>query len=370
MSLSDLFLIASGICFLGCLLLASAGAARRSATLLWWGVGYGIGGFGMGAVAAAYIYHKLAFAAVGSGLVLSAYSLLWIGTGVLSKPRPARYWVIPLGLIWAVLAQIPPLAGSETLRMITFGPLVAGVLLALAWDAYRLPGRFAARLPLAALAAMHVVFSVVRSVALALDATPAAHRAWLFATPVEAIFYLFSDAFLIINLVRSVQEGALAREAYTDFLTGVLNRRRFTHCAEEALKRGPCTLLMLDLDYFKQVNDRFGHAAGDAVLQAVGEVCRQEVPQADLVGRLGGDEFAILLSGTADRAQAIAGRISAAFAQKSEAMGWPTGISIGLAHNTDVRTTLADLTAQADAQLYDAKARRPTLERRAGAAAG
>ncbi len=99
------------------------------------------------------------------------------------------------------------------------------------------------------------------------------------------------------------RESELHHLAYHDPLTGLANRALFVGSAEAA-PDGPLAVLYLDLDGFKPVNDRFGHAAGDALLVEVGRVLRAETRDDDLVARLGGDEFAVLLPGVTDRSEA------------------------------------------------------------------
>lgn len=359
MNPSDLFLILACITFLGCSLLLGSGFARRSATLIWWGSGYGLGGLGMVVIIAAQRIGSTLLANTGSALVLCAYGMLCVAMGSLSDKRRKRYWIIPLGLIWIPVALIPPLPGNALLRMIVFGPFAATFMLTLAWYVFRLPARPPARLPLAALALFHACFACGRSAALIASYGPAAHRFWLYATPIEGMFFLFSDAFLVMNLVRSVEESALLQEAHTDFLTGVLSRRQFSKLAQKALRQGPCSILILDIDHFKAVNDQFGHAVGDTVLREVGRICQQEAGQSDLVGRLGGDEFAILVTSSDETARSIATRITGAFGLKCQAMGWPASISVGMAGNDDTKAALDSLIGQADQQLYNAKRRRP-----------
>jgi diguanylate cyclase (GGDEF)-like protein/PAS domain S-box-containing protein len=108
---------------------------------------------------------------------------------------------------------------------------------------------------------------------------------------------------------RKAMEAELARLATTDPLTGVANRRRFLEQVGMELDRmkrfgDPATLLMLDVDHFKAVNDTHGHAAGDAVLRHLAELARLRLRRVDLLGRLGGEEFGILLPGT-NRAGAL-----------------------------------------------------------------
>jgi len=150
--------------------------------------------------------------------------------------------------------------------------------------------------------------------------------------------------------------------ATTDSLTGLANRMHSVQLAEEALAHGhatgrPTTLLLLDLDHFKQINDRLGHPAGDRVLQRLAEVIRASLRSGDIAGRLGGEEFIVLLPHTdAQAAQAIGERLRARMAASCADLGGVT-CSIGLATTADAghRIRLDALYARADTALYRAK---------------
>lgn len=168
---------------------------------------------------------------------------------------------------------------------------------------------------------------------------------------------------------RAIQNARLHERtvdlAETDALTGLYNRRKLEQRLREEIQRAqrstrPLALLLLDIDYFKRINDRHGHATGDSVLKAVAEIFRREVRDVDLVARTGGEEFMFLLPETGgERAQRVAERIRQALADKpvTTADGEPLKItaSIGIAcYPVNANSTEA-LIANADRALYAAK---------------
>jgi diguanylate cyclase (GGDEF)-like protein len=154
------------------------------------------------------------------------------------------------------------------------------------------------------------------------------------------------------------------RRAQTDPLTGVLNRRslieRLDAACQRARARGlPIALLFIDLDHFKQINDSFGHQAGDACLRAIIGPIHAELRQSDVIGRYGGEEFVVILS-SADAAAAnpIAHRILERVAGVSvDGFGKPIRLtcSIGIAASDTLGVWGEHLIAQADAAVYVAK---------------
>lgn len=160
---------------------------------------------------------------------------------------------------------------------------------------------------------------------------------------------------------RKKSEDELRKMATTDFLTGVFNRRSFFAHAERQVilsaKTGkPCCFLALDADFFKRINDRFGHPIGDAVLKKIAAVCQGSVRPADVVARLGGEEFSVMLPDTTPaQALVVAERIRAAIAQS--AVFIPDQqvrftVSLGVA---DFGDGLDESLQRADAALYLAK---------------
>jgi diguanylate cyclase len=166
--------------------------------------------------------------------------------------------------------------------------------------------------------------------------------------------------------VESARQRARADRAevlaLTDELTGLANRRAFTARLEEELARAgrhgsDISLVLIDVDEFKAVNDHNGHAAGDEVLSILGQVLRDRARTEDVAARLGGDEFALLLAETgADEATSVAERIEVSFLTATTAIGLPASISTGVSSNE--RSALRDLAADADRALYVRKQQR------------
>lgn len=163
---------------------------------------------------------------------------------------------------------------------------------------------------------------------------------------------------------RKELEDTLTTLARIDDLTQVYNRRYFYEEAEKLLMlshryQRPAAMLMLDLDRFKQVNDIFGHRAGDDVLKHFAQICRDTVRETDIIGRTGGEEFAILLPETElDSAFQLAERIRSTVASSAVQLtdsALSYSVSIGVAvKDTEILHT-QELLSQADKALYTAK---------------
>lgn len=163
---------------------------------------------------------------------------------------------------------------------------------------------------------------------------------------------------------RKIHSDNLARLLTTDHLTGVTNRAHFFEIGESEVARAKrngrtLSVVMLDADHFKHINDNAGHQAGDEVLKRISDEARALLRRSDIVARLGGEEFILLLpSTTAEEAMAVAERLRVAVEQAEieTAVGQLNAtISLGVASLGDGSQTLQDLLAAADHALYDAK---------------
>jgi diguanylate cyclase (GGDEF)-like protein len=182
---------------------------------------------------------------------------------------------------------------------------------------------------------------------------------WLLVTVVVAGLTVAAQA------IRTQVDGLINRleeTARTDTLTSMPNRRAFDERLQLEIERGARTgeslaLMIGDIDHFKRLNDRFGHAAGDAALASIGQVLINECRAIDTPARIGGEEFAIVLPGTDAQAALItANRLRDSISRIRDGNGRPLTISFGVAEHPADGARAADLIAAADRALYAAKA--------------
>lgn len=171
----------------------------------------------------------------------------------------------------------------------------------------------------------------------------------------------------VADRTRELQEAnaRLERLAVTDGLTGVFNHRRFQEAMQAELLRAerhrrPMSVLMVDVDYFKKVNDALGHPAGDELLRRLAQVLGADLRQTDLIARYGGEEFAVVLPETTkSEAMQVAERMRAAVEERINdgATSWPTRVtvSIGVATFPDDGKAGEHIVAAADQAMYVAK---------------
>ena len=192
-------------------------------------------------------------------------------------------------------------------------------------------------------------------------ARPLLQYGLVFLGIVASILSCFVLGYIVVR--RLVMK--LEHLSHHDALTGLLNRRAFEHVLEREVVRmqrygEPFTLLMLDVDHFKRINDCYGHAAGDAVLCAVSATLREHAREVDRVARFGGEEFCLMLPQTLHEGALLAAeRLRHAVSQTTIAWNGElirVTISTGLATSQGKDETLSSLLHRADEALYQAKA--------------
>jgi diguanylate cyclase (GGDEF)-like protein len=183
---------------------------------------------------------------------------------------------------------------------------------------------------------------------------------WLITLAGTLLFALWFTMLVVACTVRDVF-AQLHEERSRDPLTRLLNRRAFMETAEGVLRdrrSGPWAVVVGDIDHFKQVNDNWGHACGDRVLQQISLVLQQQVRQGDLVARFGGEEFVLLLQrASLLDAESVVQRVRQQL-DSADVPGLPNGrrvtVSFGIAPVQSLEH-LSKALSRADALLYEAK---------------
>jgi diguanylate cyclase (GGDEF)-like protein len=274
--------------------------------------------------------------------------------------RDARIWLMIAAWGAALLAEIAGLASGGSQR-----PLITGVWLgaaALILICVVMPARLG--LPPAKAAAEQatifgaLVVLVAGMIILTLDEDLSVGGSRL--GTVYGVAAVLGSGVRILQLVQDLSNLAQSRrEAMTDELTGIPNRRALLAALDEALQSAnSTTLLIIDLDRFKLINDRYGHEAGDEVLRHLAQAFSVHVPDGGILARLGGDEFAVLLVDVdLDRSTEVAHELAAAAAPLSDVKGrlLQVGASVGVATVVGPEVEGGELLRRADAAMYRAK---------------
>lgn len=313
----------------------------------------------------------------GGALLSFQVALIWKAVRTFdAKPAPlAIALVAPLGTVAAgAIPFLHPVVGTLALSM---GAIYTTAAVVSLWRGHR--DGLVTRWPLIGLSSLHTVALVVGIYSTftgLTDQVPAVMSLFGFIY-FESIVFALGTAVFILALVKERDEAASMAIARTDSLTGVANRAAFLATAERTLQRcrrddTPVSMIMFDLDRFKTINDRYGHAVGDVVIKMFCDVASAGLRPTDLIGRMGGEEFAVLLCGCSIEAAFVrADRIRAAFVDNCR---FVRGIQVGatasggVAQSTNADQTIEALLETADAALYGAKAEGRNRIKRAEAA--
>ena len=357
---------------------------RSVSALAWWSVSFAVGAVGVGLLAARGRIPDLLSIDMANAVTLLAYGLAWNSTRRFDK-RPFRPWMAMAGaLVWLIACRVPAFYDSYLLRVALSSSLLACYIGAAAWELWRgaalLPTRRLAALVLAG----HSVVLLARGPLSLLASTGRQPEGLaVLAGPLnaglvfETLVFTISTAFLLLSTAKEQLEVAHRRAAMEDPLTGLANRRGFFAGAEGMIEEGrrtgrPGAVLVMDVDFFKVVNDTYGHHAGDRVLQAFAALLRTQMRSNDLVARIGGEEFAAALPGTnmaealevAERIRKATERLRVPISGKSVTVT----VSIGVASSLGMETLDAVLSS-ADIALYRGKRAGRNLVRSADPAA-
>ena len=305
---------------------------------------------------------------VANALLFLSFAVTWTGARVFDGRKPLVLAVIAGPLAWLVLCQIPSIGVQQEIRFLVASGIIATYTWLTAYEFWR--GReepLVSRWPAIFVLFAHGSIFLLRTPLAAMLPWPPVGKfesVWLTVISFEALMFSISIAFILLAMAKERAEFCHRTAAMVDPLTGIANRRSFLNDATELTdghSMGPTAVLLMDLDHFKSINDRFGHAIGDRVLQVFAESTRETIRAADLFGRLGGEEFAAVLRNVRrEDAIALTESIHRHFVEAAAYVdGYAVGatVSIGLVLSQDNELDMPELLAQADQALYYAKER-------------
>jgi diguanylate cyclase (GGDEF)-like protein len=362
---TTLYLVATLVAAMLGAMLLFFGRQEDIPALKWWGTAYllGAGSVALWTIGAGSLGEMLTLALNAVGFI--ACGMVWNASRVFHGRKSNLPGLVSGAMVWIVAAMTVAPEASAT-RM-TIGAAIVAIYAALTatqlWSERR--RMLQERWPTIAVPVLHG-FVLMLPILLG-DLFHPHDRVfsgsiWVTIFAIELILYAVGTVFVIFMLVSERAVSAHKTAASMDPLTGMFNRRGFAEATSRVIEREagagrPATVLIFDIDHFKSINDRFGHAAGDEVLKLFAAIVLNTLRITDLSGRVGGEEFAALLPCSLEEGVVAAERVREAFENSGIAVDdgpVNTTVSIGVAGGP-AGTELEVLLAAADTALYQAK---------------
>jgi diguanylate cyclase (GGDEF)-like protein len=365
LDISTLYLVAALVAAMLGLMLLYFWRQEKIAALGWWGAAYIFGGAAIAIWTLAGAWLHPAAAMVLSVMGLIACGMVWNAARVFHGKETSAIAFCGGAMLWALLGL--PLGDTSVLRMFLGGGIVAAYAVLTAdelWSERR--KAYKRRWPAIAIPMLHglvlMLPLIIGSALRPADQALTIGSAWVATFAIELVLYAVGTVFIIFMLVSERTVSAHKTAASIDPLTELFNRRGFSELGSRMIDREagagrPVSVLIFDIDHFKSVNDRFGHAAGDEILKLFARVLVHTLRVTDIVGRVGGEEFAALLPSSSEEAVIAAERVRASFASagvRVDDTPLPTSVSIGVA-TSERGLVLSALMEAADTALYRAK---------------
>jgi diguanylate cyclase (GGDEF)-like protein len=308
---------------------------------------------------------------LANALLFTAFAVTWTGARVFDGRKPSLIGLFGGAVFWFITCRLPIITESIDARVLISSGIITGYTWMTAYEFWQgrsepLVSRWPAIFMLFAHGALFLLRTPLSAILPWSANAQVFESVWMTVLSFEALLFTIAIAFILLAMAKERTELRHKTAALVDSLTGIANRRAFMEGGALMSRRldtseKPAAVLLIDLDHFKQINDTFGHAIGDRVLQVFAETASINVAPMDIVGRLGGEEFAALLYDCdKHKALAMAEQIRADFAiHASEVDGRPVNatVSIGVAVCDEGPLDISGMLAQADQALYHAKER-------------
>ena len=307
---------------------------------------------------------------LANALLFTAFAVTWTGARLFDGKPAEPIYIVTGAVLWLLVCRLPVVSDNLDARVLIASAIITSYTWLTAYEFWC--GRSEAlvsRWPAIFMLFAHGALFLLRTPLVATLPWSPTNRVfgsvWLTVISFEALLFTISIAFILLAMAKERTELRHRNAAMLDPLTGIANRRSFLEEAAALGKRQGtprhAAVLLIDLDHFKSINDRFGHAIGDRVLELFADTAQQALRASDLIGRLGGEEFAAIIYDTPeDKALVVAERLRTTFEEATHDVDGhevKATVSIGMVH---CQTPLADVPsvlAQADQALYFAKER-------------
>jgi diguanylate cyclase (GGDEF)-like protein len=368
LDVTTLFIVATCVTALLGVFLLFAWTQDRIRALAWWGAAYLIGGFSV----ALWITNAQGIpfmpASLPSALMFVACGMIWNAARLFHGRKVLWPAMIAGAATWLYVCEAPAFAQMSANRIVLASLIISAYTFLTASELWRerrksLINRWPALFVPALHGAVFLFPIPIASMMPEESGLVTLATGWLAVFVLEMLLYAVGTAFIVLVLTKERTLRMHKTAALTDPLTGLFNRRGLIEAARElaekhARRAKPITVLAFDLDHFKSINDRFGHAVGDDVLKLFASVASTSMRVTDFVARLGGEEFAAIIPGALDEGIVVAERVRVAFESAARTVsGRYIGatVSVGVAAHT-AATNIDALLARADEALYAAKA--------------
>ncbi len=353
---------------LGIVLVFTWARERESIFVGWWGLALLLQSAGIVISSASSLQNDAKLVTAGSAAIVLSEAIKWHAARQFSRHAVDMGSTLLGPVLFLCAAYAGYLDGFDG-RLLVIGSMAALYNFAAAFELSRADGEYlASRWPAVGLLIvtglswlswlpLNIIMPINEVIAIF-------SSTWFPAVILLTLLLRIALAFVVLSMAKERQELEQRTDALTDPLTGLPNRRALFEAAdnfghERGILGAPLSVLIFDLDHFKQVNDRFGHAQGDRVLKLFATKSKEFLNGTSIVARLGGEEFAAILPG-ADASSAVksAEAVRHAFAKSAAFVdGLPVGatVSVGAASDADLSSDLNALFRRADAALYVAK---------------
>jgi diguanylate cyclase (GGDEF)-like protein len=339
---------------------------RRDFYLALWGAGDILAGVSAGLLFVRGALPDFLSINLANALMAIAYGVMFAAAREFGGKKTQVEWVSAGALLWLVACGFPSFYGSQSLRIAAMSAVFAAYTVATGLEFWRGHGQpLPSRKPAIVFLFVHAAACGCRvPIALfgGLSAPRLAVGPWFDILVFESLIHVLAMAILVVSMAKERAELEQRSVASTDELTGAASRRAFlaqgaVRIGAAAKKGAAASLLLIDLDHFKNVNDNFGHEVGDRMLRAFADCAAGVLRPGDLLGRIGGEEFAALLVGLdAEAAITAAERMRRAVEAIERPAGVRISVSIGVSTAARSERALGEMLREPDRALYRAKA--------------